>query len=90
MYYNASVEHAESGSQRYVDQLNVLWMVPPFVKFDSLLNADQLHHQSIDANQVFQVTGVHCDLPTRRHGGAISIDSKGLIIYYINFSWGFH
>jgi len=56
VYFNGTVTHDET-SQRYADNVNVFWMIPPYVKFSRLdLDPANMTYQGTPQGAKFSVS----------------------------------
>ena len=55
VHFNATVSHAEQ-SQRYADNVNVFWMIPPYVHYTTLETDPALTLQKTKQGPKFRVS----------------------------------
>lgn len=55
VYFNGTVYHAEQ-SQQYADNVNVFWMIPPYVKYTKLDHDPELTYQYTKQGPKFSVS----------------------------------
>lgn len=55
VYFNGTVYHAEE-SQQYADNVNVFWMIPPYVKYTKLDHDPDLTYQETKQGPKFSVS----------------------------------